>query len=193
MGAHPASDATTTTFDEKSFSVRTVPQEWLDAEETHGPKDTKPLPSKRMVKTVPIGTEADVITGTLAALAMSVVAGVIWYAFESQDVLQTPWAAIPVGVLIAVGVRLGSGADHSDVRATISVIFYTLTVFVVAYFIERYDYIKVYGEPPGFAEAQTELVRDRFTRPEVVVGWALGMLAVVQTGYLLRRRSSSRF
>ena len=181
------------TFNEKSFSVRTVPESWVEAQADSGTTDTKPLPAKRAVGMVPIGTQADVLTGSLAALAVSVVTGIAWFAFESQDVFDSPWLAVIAGVLIAVAVRLGVGADHSDVRATLSLIFYIITLFGVAYFVERYDYVRVYGQAPGFQEAQTELVRDRLTEPETMIAWAIGVVANLQTGYLLRRRIRKDF
>ncbi len=180
-------------FDEKSFSVRTVPDSWVEAQKDSGVPDPTPLTSRRSIGVVPLGGEADVLTGTLAGLAISVVVGVSWFAFESQDVVNSPWLAVLAAVLIAVGVRLGVGADHSDIRATISLIFYIVTLFVVAYFIERYDYLRVYGVPPGFQEAQTELVRDRLTEPRTLLAWSIGVFANLQTGYLLRRRLTRTF
>ena len=187
------SKPSTQPYSEKTFSVRTVPDSWVDAQEESGTPDPNPLPAKRAVGVVPIRGDADVLTGGLAGLAMAVVVGASWYAFESQDVVESPWLAIPVGILIALAVRLGSGADHSDVRATVSLMFYFVTVFGVAYFVEAYDYRQLYNANPDFAASQTELVRDRLTEPETMLAWAIGLLATLQTGYLLRRRRSNGF
>lgn len=177
-------------IDSSTFSMKTVPDSWIDAQNEAGGADNTPLQKDRAVNVIPIRQDADVITGVVAALAMSVVTGLVWYLYESRDVLTTPWLTIPVGVLIAVAVRLGSGADHSDVRATISLIFYILTVFMVAFFIESRDYLLVFGERPGFSELQTELVRDRLTQPTTMVAWVVGMIANLQTGFALNRKPS---
>lgn len=172
----------------QSFSVRDVPESWVEAADENGPVDNSPLTKKRAVGVVPIHQDADALTGSLAALAMSVVVGTAWYAFESQDVINSPWLAVVAGALIAVAVRLGAGADHSDVRATVSLIFYIITLFVVAYFIEAFDYRQIYGSRPSFQATQTELVRDRLRQPETIFAWAIGVFVNLQTGYLLRRR-----
>lgn len=177
-------------IDSSTFSMKTVPESWIDAQNEAGGVDNTPLQKDRAVNVVPIRQDADVITGVVAALAMSVVTGLVWYLYESRDVLSTPWLTIPVGVLIAVAVRLGSGPDHSDVRATISLIFYILTVFMTAFFIESHDYVLVFGERPGFSELQTELVRDRLTQPITMVAWLVGMIANLQTGFALNRKPS---
>lgn len=175
-----------TDIDAQTFSMKTVPDAWVDAQnESSTVQDNTPLAKNRAVKVVPIRQEADAITGSVAALAMSVISGIVWYLYESNDVVTSPWLAVPVGVLIAVAVRLGSGANHGDVRATISLIFYILTIFVTAFFIESRDYLLVFGERPGFAELQTELVRDRLTQPMTMVAWMFGLFANLQTGFAL--------
>lgn len=177
-----------TKIDATSFSLRTVPDTWVEAQNDAGGVDNTPLTKDRAVNVVPLREEADAITGVVAAFCMSVITGASWYVYESKDVLTTPWLAIPVGVLIAVAVRLGSGADHSDVRATISLIFYILTVFITAFFIESHDFLLVFGERPGFEELQTELVRDRLTQPATMLGWLLGLVANLQTTFALSRK-----
>ncbi len=182
-----------TKIDAKSFSLKTIPDAWVDAQNDAGGVDNTPIKKDRAVNMVPLREEADAITGVVAAFCMSVITGTCWYLYEIEDVLTTPWLAIPVGVLIAVAVRLGSGADHSDVRASISLIFYILTVFITAFFIESHDFQLVFGERPGFGELQTELVRDRLTQPMTMLGWLAGLVANLQTTFALsnkRRRSS---
>lgn len=177
-----------TNIDSTSFSLKTVPDTWVEAQSEAGGADNTPMKKDRAVNVVPLREEADAITGVVAAFCMSVMTGTCWYLYEINDVLTTPWLAIPVGVLIAVAVRLGSGADHSDVRATIALIFYILTVFVTAFFIESHDYELVFGRSPGFDELQTELVRDRLTQPATMIGWIAGLFAVLQTGLALSNR-----
>ena len=181
-----------TDLSSRAFSMKSVPDSWVEAQQDAGGVDGKPLVKDRAVNVVPIREEADVITGTVAALAVSVLTGLVWYLYESRDVITSPWLSIPVGILIAVAVRLGTGPNHSDVRATISVIFYILTVFITSFFIESRDYLLVFGERPGFAELQTELVRDRLTRPLTMVAWLFGMIANLQTGFALNSKRKHR-
>jgi hypothetical protein len=177
-----------TNIDSTSFSLKTVPDTWVEAQEEAGGIDNTPIKNNRAVNVVPFRDEADAITGIVAAFCMSVITGTCWYLYEIEDVLTTPWLAIPVGVLIAVAVRLGSGPDHGDVRATIALIFYILTVFITAFFIESHDYQLVFGRRPGFADLQTELVRDRLTQPATMIGWIVGVFAVLQTGFALSNK-----
>ncbi len=179
---------TTPILSDESFSVQSVPETWVEAQEEAGGYDPSPLPSNRSVGVVPMRQDADALTGTLAGLAMSVALGVTWFAVESRDVIQSPWTAVVAGVFIALAVRLGMGGRHSDIRATLSLIFYIVTVLAVAYFVESFDYREIYGVNPSFQASQTELVRDRLTQPETVVAWAMGTVACLQTSYLLRIR-----
>ena len=181
-----------TDIDATTFSMKSVPETWVDAQNEAGGTDNTPLKKHRPVSVVPIRQDADALTGSVAALAMSVITGVVWYLYESRDVVTSPWLAIPVGVLIAVAVRLGTGANHGDVRATISLIFYILTVFITAFFIESRDYLLVFGERPGFYELQTELVRDRLTQPMTMVAWVVGMIANLQTGFALSAKKKGQ-
>ncbi len=181
-----------TNIDSNTFSMKTVPDSWREAETEAGVPDPTPLRKDRAVSVVPIRQDADVLTGVVAALCMSIMTGVCWYLYESRDVITTPWLAIPVGVLIAIAVRLGTGANHGDVKATISLIFYILTVFVVAFFIESRDFLLVFGHRPSFTELQTELVRDRLTQPMTMLGWLLGLVANLQTGFALTPRRKKR-
>ncbi len=181
-----------TDIDSTTFSMKSIPDTWVEAQNEAGGSDNTPLQKERAVSVVPIRQDADVLTGSVAALAMSVIVGVAWYVYESNDVVSSPWVAIPIGVLIAVAVRLAVGPNHGDVRATISLIFYILTVFITAFFIESRDFLLVFGDRPGFYELQTELVRDRLTQPMTMVAWVVGMIANLQTGFALNARSKGR-
>lgn len=179
-----------TDIDSTKFSMKSVPDSWVEAQHEAGGFDNSPLKHNRAVSIVPIRQDADALTGSVGALAMSVITGLCWYLYESRDIVSSPWLAIPVGMLIAVAVRLGSGGNHSDVRATIALIFYILTVFITAFFIESRDFLLVFGERPGFYELQTELVRDRLTQPTTMVAWVAGVFATLQTGFALNNKRS---
>lgn len=181
-----------TDIDSTTFSMKSIPDTWVAAENEAGGPDNTPLLKTRAVNVVPIREEADAITGTVAALTMSVMTGLVWYLYESRDVITSPWMAIPVGVLISIAVRLGTGAHHSDVRATISLIFYILTVFITAFFIESRDFLLVFGQRPDFYELQTELVRDRLTQPNTMIAWLFGMFATLQTGFALSNKKKRK-
>lgn len=181
-----------TDIDSTTFSMKSIPDNWIEAESEAGGADNTPLLKTRAVDVVPIRQEADAITGTVAALAMSVMTGLVWYLYESRDVITSPWLAVPVGVLISIAVRLGTGANHSDVRATISLIFYILTVFITAFFIESRDFLLVFGQRPDFYELQTELVRDRLTQPNTMVAWIAGLFATLQTGFALSPKKKGK-
>ncbi len=180
-----------TDIDSTTFSMKSIPDTWVEAENEAGGADSTPLLKTRAVNVVPIREDADAITGSVAALAMSVMTGLVWYLYESRDVVTSPWLAVPVGVLISVAVRLGTGANHSDVRATISLIFYILTVFITAFFIESRDFLLVFGQRPDFYELQTELVRDRLTQPGTMIAWISGMFATLQTGFALNAKQKT--
>lgn len=175
---------TTTSFD---FSVRTAPDEWNTAAADAPEGDEKPLYRKRVVGDLPVRYEFDALTSSIAALAVSIAVGVSWYVLEINNALRTPWVAVILGIIIAIAVRLGAGPHVPEARATLSVIFYLGTLLTVAYMIERYQFIAVYGSEASIAGGERGLVRDRLTQPGTVAAWALGLLATIQSSYLLRR------
>lgn len=179
-----------TTNDTLDFSMKNVPSEWHEAAHEAPESDGQPLRHKRVLAVIPTFERADLLTGTIAAIAMSVVAGVAWFAMETRGHLVTPWLAIPLALLMAVAVRLGCGRPEPEVRATLATIFYLLALFGTIYMIERYDFILTYGYTPDLTAAENALVRDRLTQPETVLAWVTGLLIVVQTSYLSRRRLS---
>lgn len=176
---------TTTTFD---FSVRTAPNEWSDAAADAPESDEKPLYRKRVVGDLPHRYEFDGVTSSISALAISIAVGVSWYVLEINNALQTPWISVILGLLIAVAVRLGAGPHVPEARATLSVIFYIATLLTVAYMIERYQFVAVYGTDASIAGGERGLVRDRLTQPGTVAAWAIGLLTTIQASYLLRKR-----
>ena len=171
------------------FGLRTAPDSWHAAAEEAPEGDPLPLRRKRYVGSVPVSTQVDLITSSLAALAMSVVFGTFWYLIETDDGTRDPWFAVGLGVLIAIAVRLGGGRDHADTRAMVSVLFYLSTILVVAYMVERHYNLQLWGSNGSLAGSEQNLVRYRLTDPETLGAWCFGLAATVQVSYLLRRFS----
>ena len=169
------------------FGLRTAPDSWHAAAEEAAEGDPLPLRQKRYVGSVPVSTQVDLITSFLAALAMSAVFGTFWYLMETNDGTRDPWFAVGLGILIAAAVRLGGGKDHADTRAVVSVLFYLSTIFVVAYMVERYYNVQLWGANSSLAGSEQNLVRYRLTEAESLGAWCLGLAATVQVSYLLRR------
>lgn len=176
---------TKTEFD---FSIRNVPDAWNDAAEEGPEGDAVPLRRKRVVGQIPHHYDLDLLTACLAGMSMAIVAGTSWYFLEIRNAVTTPWLAMVLGLLIAMAVRLGAGEHHAEVRATISVIFYIATIFTVAYMVERYQFVSLYGNDAVMAGSERGLVRDRLTEPVTLAAWSIGVLVTMQASYLLRKR-----
>lgn len=170
------------------FSMRTVPEGWASAAGDAPALDTSPLRPKRKLAIATAVERVDVMTAVIAALAISVAAGVAWYAFETNDVTTSPVIALATGLVIAIAVRLGGGAGDPDIRASISFLFYLATVVTTAYMIERHDFLLTYGQAPSVADVEYWLVRDRLKQPIVILGWAGGLVLSTQVSYLTRKR-----
>lgn len=174
-----------------NFSLRNVPDTWEEAA-LEGPQgDDAPLRRKRVVGKLPQRYEMDAMTAFIAGASMTIVAGAAWYFLEIDGAVVSPWLAVMMGMLIAVAVRLGAGQDHPEVRASLSVIFYLVGVFTVAYMIERHQFISLYGPEASIAGGERGLVRDRLTEPLTLAAWACGLVVAAQTSYLFKRRRIS--
>jgi hypothetical protein len=176
-----------TTRTELNFSLRNVPDTWNEAAAEAPEGDNAPLRRKRIVGQLPQRYEVDVLTATIAGLSLAVISGVTWYLLETRGAMTSPWIAVAMGVVIAMAVRLGAGRNHPEVRATISVILYLSGVFIVAYLIERHQFVRLYGGEASIAGGERGLVRDRLTQPLTLLAWSLGLFVSVQLSYILRR------
>ena len=177
--------ATDAAFD---FDIRSAPETWKEAAVDAPEGDANPLRRRRVVGDLPIRYEIDTVTASLSAMIVSIVAGTAWYMVEVENALNSPWVSVVLGALIAVAVRLGAGPHLPEIRATLAVIFYIVTVLAVAYMVERTQFIAIYGNEAAIAGGERGLVRDRLTEPQTVAAWTLGLLTATQVSYLLRKR-----
>jgi hypothetical protein len=176
---------TRSTYD---FGLRTAPDHWQEAALEAPEGDPTPLRRKRHVGTLPVSNQMDFVTSFLAALCMAAVCGTAWYLIETNHAVRYPWLAVALGALLAVAVRLGGGRDHAETRAVMSVVFYLATLLIVAYLVERWYHIALWGPGSTLVGGERGLVRHRLTEPVTLAAWCLGLVATVQLSYLLRRR-----
>jgi hypothetical protein len=172
---------------ELNFSLRNVPDSWNHAAEEAPEADNSPLRRKRLVGQLPQRYDVDVLSATVAGVAMAVVSGAAWYFLEIRNAMVTPWLAAVLGLVIAMAARLGAGRHHPEVRATISVIVYLTALFTVAYMIERHQFVSPYGAEASIAGGERGLVRDRLTQPLTLLAWSVGLGITAQISYLTRR------
>ncbi len=170
--------------------MASVPDDWRSAAEDGPEQDFSPLQNsgKRKLRIAPAAEKVDLVTGTIAAISMTFVAAVLWFALETRGHIVSPWLAVGMGALVAVAVRLGGTRANPEVRATLAVIVYLIGLLITIFFIERFDYILTYGFAPDFDATEGVFVRDRFTDPQTVAAWAMGVVVAVQVSYLTRKR-----
>ncbi len=173
------------------FSMGSVPDSWHDAAVDGPEMDYSPLNSakKKRLRVAPSLEQVDMVTASIAAIAMSFVGGVLWFALETRGHVDSPWLAVALGALVAAAIRLGGGRANPEMRATLAVVFYLVTLLVSIYFVERFDYILTYGSAPGLNATENAFVRDRFTDPETVLAWVAGLVVAIQVSYMTRRRT----
>lgn len=170
------------------FSIQNVPDTWRAAEGDAPVSDRRPLRQVRQGSIRTLTERVDIMTATIAALAVSVATGVTWFLFETRGVTESPLVALFVGLAISLAVRLGGGKGDPDIRATIAFVFYLSTVLITAYLIERHDFQITYRETPNREQTEYWLVRDRLTEPIVLLGWAAGLVLSTQISYITRQR-----
>jgi hypothetical protein len=176
---------------ETNYSVRNAPEAWgaaAAAAELIATEDTSPLRRKRILPRIPIRDDADLVTSIVGGGILAVIVGWAWFEHETTTLGQSPWIALILGVIVAIGVRLGNGPHHADVRATLSSVIYLLTLLAVAYMVERHSYLSVYGSADSFWAGDMYVLRNRIGQPEIMGFWVLGLIGTIQTSYLLRRR-----
>lgn len=172
------------------FSMASVPDDWHSAAVDGPETDYTPLSanSKRRLRIAPSQERVDLVTGSIAAISMTFVAAVLWFALETRGHIVSPWLAVGMGALVGFAVRLGGTRANPEVRATLAVIVYLIGLLITIFFIERFEYILTYGFAPDFNATEGVFVRDRFTDPQTVAAWAMGVVVAVQVSYLTAKR-----
>lgn len=170
------------------FSTRSAPTEWYDAA-TEAPEGSPgPLKSRNKLQVMPNAARPDILVGFLTGLAMTLVCGTAWVMLSAENAGATPWLAVPMGLLISVAVRLGAGPAGADQRATLNAVFYLIALFVIAYWIERDQFVSLYRFSPSTGEVEDALVRDHLSQWFVMAAWAVGLYVCLHSAYLMRRR-----
>lgn len=173
---------------ETDFSIRSAPESWsANANASPMDADNTPLRRRRLMPRVPIREQPDMVTSTLFGGAAAFLVGWTWYDIEASAGAQSPWIAPILGIVIALGVRLGNGRHHADLRATLSTVLYLTTLLCVAYLGERHAYMSLYGSSNDFWVADRALLINRIAVPGVMGFWFIGLVATIQTSYLTGR------
>ena len=170
------------------FSTNTVPESWLEAASEAPPTEESRLRRHSPLHPIPNGQPADVFTGLMGGLAVSLISGVAWYLLEVETFLRPAWAPLSLGVLVALAVRLAGGPNDPGMRSTISLVFYLATSSLVFFTAGRHLYAEAYGSTPGLLEVAQHLFHGRFSDPVAIGAWALAAILSVQLSWSLRRR-----
>ncbi len=174
------------------FSMQNVPEGWHEAASDGPEQDYAPLNAssrgKKKLKIAPAAEKVDLVTASIAGIAVSFAGSVLWYGLETRGHFVSPWTAIGFAILTAIAVRLGGTRADPEIRATLSVIIYLIGLLATIFFIERFDYLLTFGESPGLEATEDVFIRDRFTDPMTVAAWAVGVVVAAQVSYSTRRR-----
>ncbi len=174
---------------DNNYSYRNAPDEWADAETFSDVEtDNTPLGRRRVMPSVPTREQADLVTALTSGGIVALATGWLWYSYEIANAVEATWMAPVLGVAIAVGVRISGGGRHPDVRAAVSTVLYLLTVFAVAYLVERTQFLATYGDGSRFWNGNSALLRNRLSDLETVCFWLVGLFASIQTSYLLKTK-----
>lgn len=170
------------------FSTRSVPDAWQDAASSAPGGGSSGAHRQHLLPALPSGTQADVFSGTMAAVVISLISGVGWYYLETTGTLVVPWASIVLGVLLALAIRAGAGPDDPGTRSALSLLFYVTTSAVVIYLIGIEVFADAYGGGRDFADFERHLRHSRFAEPVALACWVLGAAAAYKISSLTRRR-----
>lgn len=170
------------------FSVGTVPDSWQQAS-VEAPKGDHRRPSEPSpLRLLPTGRSADLASGFLTGLVVSMISGYSWYELATSGEFTTPWVAIGLGVAVGLAVRLGAGRPDPQARAIMALLLYLATWSIVIYGISRHLFTTLYGSSPSLVEYEREFLNSRLASAPAVVAWVGGALASVKVNYLLRQR-----
>lgn len=158
------------------FSVREMPQAWIDASaDAPQPDEAAVIKKTRKLKKI-THVEMDYVGAVLGAIATSVVGGATWYYFHTDGVWVSPWAPIALGILMGLGVRLGGGKPEPAQRASIAVAWYLVTATVALYFIHRASVLS-YLPQAGWSEIERSIVRGYLRDGQNALGLLVGGMA----------------
>lgn len=168
-----------------AVGLNDVPSTWVDAERSapHGGRLDGPRRQRRhgRVPAIPMRQEGPLLAN-LAALAVGLVAGSLWYAGAVLDVYRGPWIAVGAGALIGLVVRQASRANPPH-RALVAAVAYLLVLLVVTILLTHHDLIVLYGDGGTYSSYERSVVRHRLQDPVHLSAYGLGGLlaAVVPT------------
>lgn len=186
--ASPKSHAKSRTSS-KDVGARKAPTEWLDAQrQSPGGGDDSRVPSGRHVAPLPLGQRTSPFTTIGSAVVGGFVGGNVWYWSETLGLFRSAWAAVALGLFIALTARIGGGPGDSGVRAGVAVVVYGLSLAVVLALLTYHGLMDVYGYVDGLADFEQALVRSHFRRVEDLAAYAIGGLGAWTLSMALRRR-----
>jgi hypothetical protein len=172
---------------ELDFSASSAPESWYEAAALAPKGDDRPWSRPGPITTMPSGRSIDLPMAALTALAMSIVGGCAWYAVDSAGVVTTPWLAVVLGAMIAIGVRLGGGGHDREAGAALAGLFYAVTLLVVNFLAARHSYLDLYGPSSNLVAFEQEVIRSRLTNPWAILAWFSGAAVTVKLSLLLGR------
>ncbi len=171
-----------------TFSVRDIPESWVDAA-AEGPVGSPgPLVERRRSgRRLPTGAKPDLVTGALTGIAMTVISGAAWFTVDLSGTYTGPWLAVLLGVLVAIAVRLGSGPAGPEMRMTVGAALYIAGVLATTAVIVRTTYTNLYGRAPSAGQIEDIITSDYVTRPLVVLAWVTGLAVMAWTSFTLKK------
>lgn len=161
------------------LSIDGIPKHWVEAQDQSpiGGGDFRPIKQSAHLSVIPRRRESPFVAN-VAALAGAFLGGAAWYFADLLELYRGPWAAVAVGALIAVVVRLTSSAAPAY-RAAIAVAGYLLTLLVVLILITHRDLTAIYGDTGTLDAYEDTLIRTRLQDLGHLVAYGLGALASV--------------